>query len=320
MFFEQLTETRRQGVTAVETTADRTIYYFHDGDGFRTEEEPFKPFILLSSPEQLSQFEGAFSPTPLAGDMTFKLMASFPDVKTYEAAQKYLKKTPNGPWTFFRDLSQQALLEGKSRLFSGMEFSELRRLSFDLETLTTPGYDFPNSDREGDEIVIISMRDSTGFELVLSQEDMSEKELIQAFVKTLAERDPDVIEGHNLCRFDLPYLEARARRHKVKLALGRDGSTFSKRSSRFNIADRIINYSRYDVWGRHVVVPSIWRCSTTVRTATSNPTTSNIWRSTSESPPTSEPMSTARRSPNCGIPTAPRCSPMRSTTCARPRR
>ena len=48
MFFEQLTETRRQGVTAVETTADRTIYYFHDGDGFRTEEEPFKPFILLS--------------------------------------------------------------------------------------------------------------------------------------------------------------------------------------------------------------------------------------------------------------------------------
>ena len=62
MFFEQLTETRRQGVTAVETTADRTIYYFHDGDGFRTEEEPFKPFILLSSPEQLSQFEGAFSP------------------------------------------------------------------------------------------------------------------------------------------------------------------------------------------------------------------------------------------------------------------
>ncbi|WP_419643658.1 DNA polymerase domain-containing protein [Victivallis vadensis] len=253
MFFEQLTETRRQGVTAVETTADRTIYYFHDGDGFRTEEEPFKPFILLSSPEQLSQFEGAFSPTPLGGDMTFKLMASFPDVKTYEAAQKYLKKTPNGPWTFFRDLSQQALLEGKSRLFSGMEFSELRRLSFDLETLTTPGYDFPNSDREGDEIVIISMRDSTGFELVLSQEDMSEKELIQAFVKTLAERDPDVIEGHNLCRFDLPYLEARARRHKVKLALGRDGSIFSKRSSRFNIADRIINYSRYDVWGRHVV-------------------------------------------------------------------
>ena len=119
--------------------------------------------------------------------------------------------------------------------------------------MTTPGYDFPNSDREGDEIVIISMRDSTGFELVLSQEDMSEKELIQAFVKTLAERDPDVIEGHNLCRFDLPYLEARARRHKVKLALGRDGSTFSKRSSRFNIADRIINYTRYDVWGRHVV-------------------------------------------------------------------
>lgn len=82
---------------------------------------------------------------------------------------------------------------------------------------------------------------------------MSEKELIETFVRRVAERDPDVIEGHNLCRFDLPYLEQRARRHRVKLALGRDGSVCRKRSSRFTVAERIINYTRYDVFGRHVV-------------------------------------------------------------------
>jgi DNA polymerase elongation subunit (family B) len=30
-------------------------------------------------------------------------------------------------------------------------------------------------------------------------------------------RDPDVIEGHNLFRFDLEYIEARARRHRIQL-------------------------------------------------------------------------------------------------------
>lgn len=62
-----------------------------------------------------------------------------------------------------------------------------------------------------------------------------------------------MIEGHNLCRFDLPYLEARAKRHKVRLTLGRGGATPKKRSSRFSLAERIINYTRYDLFGRHVV-------------------------------------------------------------------
>ena len=80
----------------------------------------------------------------------------------------------------------------------------------------------------------------------------SEKELLEAFSAEVAERDPDVLEGHNIFRFDLPYLEARAKRCKVKLRLGRDGSTPAKRNSRFSVAERIINYTRYDIYGRHV--------------------------------------------------------------------
>ena len=198
MFLEKLVPNRRPGAVAVEVAANRAIFFFHDGGTFRTEEVPFAPFLLLSSPEQLDGFDGAFELEPLSGQMLFSMLAKFPDIDHYNAALAFLKKNTRAPYSIYRDLSQQALLESGTRLFGSMSFPELRRLSFDLETRTTPGYDFPNADRPGDEIIIISLRDSTGWETVLSQETMNEKELIETFLKVGAERDPDVIEGHNI--------------------------------------------------------------------------------------------------------------------------
>jgi len=82
---------------------------------------------------------------------------------------------------------------------------------------------------------------------------MSEKEMLGEMVRLLRERDPDVLEGHNLFGFDLPYIEARARRHGVRLALGRDGSRLTARSSRFSAGERTSTYRRYEIHGRHIV-------------------------------------------------------------------
>ena len=84
-----------------------------------------------------------------------------------------------------------------------------------------------------DKIIIITMSDNSGWEKVISLDDMDEKELLEEFVKTVTERDPDVLEGHNIFRFDLPYIETRARLNKVKLTLGREGRLFKKHNSRF---------------------------------------------------------------------------------------
>ncbi|MBI2014427.1 MAG: DNA polymerase II, partial [Candidatus Rokubacteria bacterium] len=58
---------------------------------------------------------------------------------------------------------------------------------------------------------------------------------------------------HNIFRFDLEYLEARARRHGVTLAWGRDGGALRGRPARLQIAERTIGYRRYELAGRHVV-------------------------------------------------------------------
>ena len=82
---------------------------------------------------------------------------------------------------------------------------------------------------------------------------MSEPELLAECSRLIRERDPDVLEGHNIFRFDLEYLEARARRHRVPLAWGRDGSALRGYPSRMQVAERAIGYRRYGVIGRHIV-------------------------------------------------------------------
>ena len=62
-----------------------------------------------------------------------------------------------------------------------------------------------------------------------------------------------MIEGHNIFRFDLEYIDARARRHGVTLAWGRDGSALRGRPSRLSIAERSVGYRRYEIAGRHIV-------------------------------------------------------------------
>src|SRR5437764_13513407 len=69
----------------------------------------------------------------------------------------------------------------------------------------------------------------------------------------IKERDPDVIEGHNLFRFDLPYLVVRARKAKVKLDWGRSGGFLRSRPSRLQIAEKTIDYPKFTVDGRHFV-------------------------------------------------------------------
>ena len=81
----------------------------------------------------------------------------------------------------------------------------------------------------------------------------SEKAALKRLTAIIKERDPDVIEGHNLFRFDLPYLVARARKAKVKLDWGRSGGFLRSRPSRLQIAEKTIDYPKFTVDGRHFV-------------------------------------------------------------------
>jgi DNA polymerase, archaea type len=160
---------------------------------------------------------------------------------------------PGAPYRFLPDpIHQYLLLTGRTS-FGGMRFGDLRRLALDIEVVTTDGYEFPSAARAGDRIVAIALADSRGFRAVLRGDRMDEATLLAECGRLIRERDPDVIEGHNIYRFDLEYIDARARRLGVSLAWGRDGSVLRGRPARLSVAERTIGFRRYEVTGRHVV-------------------------------------------------------------------
>ena len=71
---------------------------------------------------------------------------------------------------------------------------------------------------------MISITDSDGFKLLIDVAEYDERGLIEKLVDVIRERDPDVLENHNIFGFDLMFLARRARALGVDLAFGRDGS------------------------------------------------------------------------------------------------
>ncbi|HEY5975796.1 MAG TPA: DNA polymerase domain-containing protein, partial [Geobacteraceae bacterium] len=92
-----------------------------------------------------------------------------------------------------------------------------------------------------------------GYSEVLGDPDLGERELLEQLITAIRAHDPDVLEGHNLFRFDLEYLRVRAARCGVRLTWGRDGSEPRVHRSRFTVAERTIDYPRWDIYGRSIV-------------------------------------------------------------------
>ncbi len=269
---DEAVPSRRDHVVAVETSDDgRAVLFTRDGDGSAGMiETEFHPFMWLASEDLL---EGAGVDAKLArlsGDAKFSVLAEFADAKSLGKTLKFLRKTtgcspsaPSAPYKVIPDRSQQLMMSLEFRLFRGMAYCDVRKLRFDIETLTTQGFEFPNPSRPDDRVAMISMVDDTGWEecLVLdSMSDEAERKLLERFAELIVEIDPDIIEGHNIFNFDLPFIETRSKRLGVELRLGRmlpwlDGERppLKGRSSRLSVAERTISYTKYEIAGRHVV-------------------------------------------------------------------
>ncbi len=113
---------------------------------------------------------------------------------------------------------EQYLVASGRTYFRDLSFDHLHRLQFDLETL--------GLDATRDRIFMIAVRHPSGRSELLEAEgegDAGEADLMRRLAATIQRADPDVIENHNLHGFDLPFLDARARKLRVPLSLGRIG-------------------------------------------------------------------------------------------------
>lgn len=130
-------------------------------------------------------------------------------------------------------------------LFKGMSMRDVRRMQVDIETAGL------SPERPSDRILLIAVADNRG---LLTTLEGAEPAMLQDLISLIAERDPDVIEGHNIHGFDLPFIAARCRRHGVEPALGRDGMLLEPGPRRtFSIGGITRPVVPWHIGGRHVI-------------------------------------------------------------------
>ena len=250
-----------EGIVALELEDDRHVRLYRRVQGqLLSELQEFHPIIWLQGSELLRNFKGEVEVAELGGELVYRALAAFKSWKDCLSAKKYLSKMTEGRasgtsagYLFLNDPIHQHLLVTGQTCFLGMTPSDVNRLQIDIETYCSPGFEFPNPEREEDRIIAIALSDSSGWETVLWGKELTEPEMLQRLNGIIQARDPDVIEGHNIFKFDLSYIKARAKRHSIPLKWGRNGSEPSVYNSRLFIAERTIDYPKWEIHGRHIV-------------------------------------------------------------------
>jgi DNA polymerase I len=229
----------RTGIVAIEPNfaAGTVTLYRRVGSQTQRDVVPLQNWLVARKPQAGS--------TQLAGPHELRHLVLSSDAKAVGDRARML--APDQRHAYLDPITSHLVATGETQ-FKGMQFSQLRRLQFDIETLDV------NPDHDDGAIVIIAVRDNSGYEEVLSLDQFpTEAALIEAFVRVVRERDPDVLEGHNVFNFDLWYLAARAKRFGVELTLGRDPNIpmwLDDSLRRTTLSGMVIKY--YRIEGRQI--------------------------------------------------------------------
>src|SRR5213082_3058875 len=247
-------------IVAIELGETGTVKVYRRGKGGSTvvDVEPFHPFVWCDS----DVLDLGIEAEKLESSLKYGWLVTVDSWKELIALRNGLR---NAGRDFFAstDPVQHYLTATGRTLFKYLPFEELKRMQIEVLSfenaaagvgdsgtgIADPGYN--------DHIMSIALSDNTGWEelIVVDPKKVAESEhaAIKRLTAIIKERDPDVIEGHDLFRSDLPYLVARAKKAKTKLDWGRSDGFLRSRPSRLQIAEKTIDYPKFTIDGRHFV-------------------------------------------------------------------
>lgn len=236
------------GIVAVELGGDSAIViYTRTGDRVDASTIDFSPWLVVPEKDRLA-LRNAVTTEVLGGEGFYSTRARFESWTRWRDTYRALREDPMVSVLGFPSPAEQFLIDSGLSLFAGMEFDQLKRAQLDIETL---GFD-PNQDQAA--VIVISLAVNGSNHHIIRGDECSEDEMIDELASWIDVNDPDVIEGHNLYNFDIPYLATRARRYNRSLDWGRDGSAVRFGSSRrFKSGARAVPFEPAYVHGRHFI-------------------------------------------------------------------
>ncbi len=214
-----------------------------------TEVEPFRPFVWADS----DVVDLGIETEKLRGDLKYGWLITVDSWKELIALRNGLKSAGRDFFAFTDPVQHYLTATGRT-LFKDLAFEALKRIQIEvLSVVPTTRDDHENDDH----ITSIALSDNTGWEelIVVDPNNLEESEraALKRLMTLIKERDPDVIEGHDLFRVHLPLLVGRAKKLKTKLDWGRSSGFLRSRPSRLQIAEKTIDYPKFTIDGRHFV-------------------------------------------------------------------
>src|SRR5205809_702502 len=204
-----------------------------------TDVEPFHPFVWADS----DVVDLGIETEKLQGNLKYGWLITVDSWKELITLRNGLKNAGRDFFAFTDPVQQYLTATGRT-LFKDLALEELKRMQ--LEVLANDEH-----------IMSISLSDNCGWEelIVVDPNNLeeSERNALKRLTAIIKERDPDVIEGHDLFRVHFPLLVARSKKLKTKLDWGRSGGFLRSRPSRLQIAEKTIDYPKFTIDGRHFV-------------------------------------------------------------------
>jgi DNA polymerase elongation subunit (family B) len=230
-------------IVAIELGETGTVnVYRREADGSTVADvEPFHPFVWCDS----DVVDLGIESEKLESSLKYGWLITVDSWKELIALRNGLKNAGRDFFAFTDPVQHYLTATGRT-LFKDLPFEELKRMQIEVLSF-----------EDNDHIMGIALSDNTGWEELLIVDPKNVEESEHAALKRLTaiiqERDPDVIEGHDLFRFGLPCLVPRAKKAKTKLDWGRSDGFLRSRPSRLQIAEKTIDYPKFTVGGRHFV-------------------------------------------------------------------
>lgn len=150
----------------------------------------------------------------------------------------------------------QFLIQQDLSYFKDITFDDLKMAVFDIETTSL-------SPEDGK---ILSIGFKTNFDInykgadkskrsIFFNEKLSETDMLTDFCKFIQEEDPDVLIGHNVFNFDIPFIEYRLHKCGLEPNLGRLNKAMYKdyRMTQVHALMDGKEFYQYKIPGRHVV-------------------------------------------------------------------
>src|SRR5947208_6257806 len=220
--------------------------------------EPFHPFVWADS----DVVDLGIESEKLQGDLNYGWLITVDSWKELIALRNGLKNAGRDFFAFTDPVQHYLTATGRT-LFKDLPFEELKRMQIEvLQCVASASSRSAEDHRQDadatrDHIMSVAVSDNTGWEELIivdqNNREESERDALRRLTALIKERDPDVIEGHDLFRVHVPLLVARAKKLKTKLDWGRSGGFLRSRPSRLQIAEKTIDSPKFTIDGRHFV-------------------------------------------------------------------